>query len=99
FPLALSSRLILIIGIQNSSKPGPPPLRAGPDSAPPAPPPDLPPAAPPAGMDSTTQPASKTPAATLPSIPAPSPNRRQDRSFRYARPPRWPGRSRTSSEF
>src|ERR1700733_10834719 len=99
FPLEDSSRLILIIGIQSSSKPSPPLPPAGPRSAPPVPHPDRPPAAPLSETDSTIQPASKIPAATLPLIPALLPSLRPDKFSRCARPLRWPGRSQTSSEF
>src|SRR5579862_2844093 len=99
FPLDDSSRLILIIGIQSSSKPSPPLPPAGQDFAPPAPLRAHPPAAQPAGMDSAIPPASKTPAAKLPSSPEPSPTLRRDKSFQCARLPRWRGRNRMSSEF
>src|SRR5689334_2776615 len=45
------------------------------------------------GTGSEFQPAKKTPAAVLRAVPAPSTNRRQQESFRYARPPRWRGRN------
>src|SRR5580704_3875794 len=83
FPLEFSSRLILIIGIQSSSGPSPPPLPSGRRSAPPVPPRVLPWAASPAGTDSTTPPASRIPAATLPPARALSTNRPPDRFFRY----------------
>src|SRR5438270_14076921 len=80
FPLLVSSRLILIIGIQSSSGPSPPPLPSVRGSAPPVPPRVPRSAVLPAGTDSTTPPASRIPAAALPSIPALSTLHLQGRS-------------------
>src|ERR1700688_2485683 len=91
FPFAVSSRLILIIGIQSSSKPNPPLLPVGPHSAPPVRLRGPPLGVPLAGMDSTIRPAWKIPAVMLPPDPALSLIRRPDKSSRCARLLRWPG--------
>src|ERR1700722_14640387 len=95
FPFDDSSKLILIIRIQSSSKPSPRLRLVGPDSAPPTRLLGRLSAEPPAEMDSKIPPARKPFAAVLPPPPAPLPSRRPKNFSLFFRPPRSPGKSRT----
>src|SRR5438445_12189893 len=99
FAFGVPSRLIRIIGLQNSSGPSPQPPPAVRDYAPLVRLLPLPWAAQFSGMGQTTPPASKTPAAATRLIRELWTSRPPGKSSRYALLTNWRGRSRMSSEF